>query len=550
MLKSNSILKINLLKWIQLDNEYIKYFQYIKYSNFRNIINKIIPYAQFLHNYSKKIYNLMSSHLSQQTIRTPDIHTRYTRFNIYANLLICTLQTSVGYLCIDICLGMSLHFISKYSGTVQVAALSLAYTLIQILILPIGFGFNNSLNMHASQAIPNDKLARTYFTINMYILLSVLTPISLGLYLLKEPMKFLIQDDKDKTSEAAWEYLIYSLIANVIVMEFEGIKSFMIANKVTYPFPFIHISSTVAHYFFCSYLIKDRQLGIQGAGIALLLTESLNLLLLLLFIIFTRAGRRIFRGTEILLPRKRWQLVRIYFKASIPQVLHILCDFFAFFFLSLVALQLGTNDMNAYQFLQNTQGFLFKFAIGLSLALMAYVGTEMGSGNIYMAKRYTWGGIILYIFFAISFALFFYVFGFERWKNLYTEDKDVSNILEKVYLIMLINILAVNGFQGALTGALKGVQMIDLVLYSTIISYYIICIPLTLYLTFSWGQNLGQIGIQISFMSCNFAMVVLYIFALLFINWRRQSNRIKSKSEMDEALRGSPMVEVEDYSTK
>ena len=51
-------------------------------------------------------------------------------------------------------------------------------------------------------------------------------------------------------------------------------------------------------------------------------------------------------------------------------------------------------------------------------------------------------------------------------------------------------------------------------------------------------------------MSCNFGMVVLYIFALLFINWRRQSNRIKSKSEMDEALRGSPMVEVEDYSTK
>ena len=92
----------------------------------------------------------------------------------------------------------------------------------------------------------------------MYILLVVLTPISLGLYFLKEPMKFLIQDDKDKTSDAAWEYLIYSLIANVIVMEFEGIKSFMIANKLTYPFPFIHISSTVAHYFFCSYLIKDR----------------------------------------------------------------------------------------------------------------------------------------------------------------------------------------------------------------------------------------------------------------------------------------------------
>ena len=45
-------------------------------------------------------------------------------------------------------------------------------------------------------------------------------------------------------------------------------------------------------------------------------------------------------------------------------------------------------------------------------------------------------------------------------------------------------------------------------------------------------------------------MVVIYIFALVFINWKRQSNKIKAKSELDEALRGSPMVEVEDYSTK
>ena len=116
--------------------------------------------------------------------------------------------------------------------------------------------------MHASQAIPNDKLARTYFTINMYILILVLPLISLGLYFLKEPLKLLIHDDGDETSDFAWEYLIYSLIANIIVMEFEGMKSFMIANKVTYPFPFIHISSTIAHYFFCSYFIKDLNWGL------------------------------------------------------------------------------------------------------------------------------------------------------------------------------------------------------------------------------------------------------------------------------------------------
>ena len=81
-----------------------------------------------------------------------------------------------------------------------------------------------------------------------------------------------------------------------------------------------------------------------------------------------------------------------------------------------------------------------------------------------MAKRYTWGGVILYTFFASASGLFFFLFGFDRWSHLYTDNEDVTKILEKVYLIKLINVIAVNGLQGALTGALKGVQIIDLVL--------------------------------------------------------------------------------------
>lgn len=101
-------------------------------------------------------------------------------------------------------------------------------------------------------------------------------PTSLILYALKYPLKYTIAEDRDETSDVAWRYLLWLIPANIIAFQFEGFKTYMIAYKVTYPFPFIHLGTTLFHWFLCWLLIAHYGLGILGAGIAVLSTECLN----------------------------------------------------------------------------------------------------------------------------------------------------------------------------------------------------------------------------------------------------------------------------------
>lgn len=60
-------------------------------------------------------------------------------------------------------------------------------------------------------------------------------------------------------------------------MEFECFKTFMVAHKVVYPFTFIHIITTCLHYGSTYLLVVTFDLGIKGAGLAILSTEIFNL---------------------------------------------------------------------------------------------------------------------------------------------------------------------------------------------------------------------------------------------------------------------------------
>lgn len=149
-----------------------------------------------------------------------------------------------------------------------------------ILIVPFGFGFNQSLNIHAAQALGNsqDRLAKKYLVLNCYILLVTLIPLCCILYALKVPLKLSIAEDQDQTSDAAWLFLLYLLPASILALEFEGLKTYLIAYKITYPFTFIHVSTTGLHWLLTWLFMVEFEWGIQGAGIAMLLTEVLNLL--------------------------------------------------------------------------------------------------------------------------------------------------------------------------------------------------------------------------------------------------------------------------------
>lgn len=64
----------------------------------------------------------------------------------------------------------------------------------------------------------------------------------------------------------------------LLALEFESTKVFMIAHKIAYPFTFIHFVTLGIHWLTSWLFIIKFNWGIPGAGIAMILTEILNIL--------------------------------------------------------------------------------------------------------------------------------------------------------------------------------------------------------------------------------------------------------------------------------
>lgn len=94
------------------------------------------------------------------------------------------------------------------------------------------------------------------------------------MYFLKVPFSYTIPgDDRIPTTDAAWEYLPYLMLSSFFAIEFEAFKSYLIANEIFTPFIFIHFTTTGLHIFWCWLFIVHLDLGIKGAGIAIIISE-------------------------------------------------------------------------------------------------------------------------------------------------------------------------------------------------------------------------------------------------------------------------------------
>lgn len=63
---------------------------------------------------------------------------------IFTNLASCTFQTVLGYICLDLMLAISLHYIQVHNGPIADAGVGLAYTILNAVLIPMGLGNDSS----------------------------------------------------------------------------------------------------------------------------------------------------------------------------------------------------------------------------------------------------------------------------------------------------------------------------------------------------------------------------------------------------------------------
>lgn len=103
------------------------------------------------------------------------------------------------------------------------------------------------------------------------------------------------------------------------------------------------------------------------------------------------------------------------------------------------------------------------------------------------------------------------------WVDVYTANPYVQEQLLEVLPYFLLGCILIDGYQGVMTGILKGLEKADKVSIATLVSYYIIGVPLMHILAFQLDWQLK--GLWLGLGCANLALILYYVYELSMTDW-------------------------------
>ncbi|CAK69739.1 unnamed protein product (macronuclear) [Paramecium tetraurelia] len=478
--------------------------------------------------------------------------------SITYNVSTSMFQIVSGYICADLMSLLNLHFMGQYTDKYQTASYGIAWMIIQLQFVPLGLGLLSLIFRHQSRTeqsgilcsgTEQDKTLSNLLELrnlfhNYYIL--PLFPLHLQFAISSSIHSSRRNRNHNLIRMETRQMIIPLFIAAFLLLQIECLKQYLVGCRIFEPFPFIYASTLVFHLLTCSFLFIVCNLGYMGLCLAIILSELFTLLMLIRYIYKNPEVYNLFANFEfscqILHFRETYQM---FIKESLPLILHIYADFIVFYILSFVAFSLGVNQANAQLAFANTSSIYFKFPISLSVTLMSFVGNSLSQRKIALAKQYIISGMCLQGVVLVSLVIGITFFK-DEWSRLYSSDLQIQQIMLETLPYFLIGSVCFDGIQGALSGALKGVNKSTIVSNQTMISYYIIGVPVVLILAYVF--NLQLIGIWLGFGLCNLYLTIVFLYVLKNLNWTEQADLITQKLQQHEDCLGDidlPLMQIQ-----
>ncbi len=224
------------------------------------------------------------------------------------------------------------------------------------------------------------------------------------------------------------------------------------------------------------------EMGAEGAAIATSLVRWVMFGALLLFVLRLPDGRALGISQRV---ADFWAVSRRLRRLGYPLAAARGLETTAFAALVMLAGNLGTVPLAAYQIGYNLIGLVFMVAIGTAAASMIRVGNAVGRRNPTDISRAAWAGVLLIAGLMACFAGPFLGLGMPL-AGLYTDDPAVLPLAASLIGICGI-ILVFDGMQAVLMGALRGIADVWVPPGLQLISWWCITVPIGYVLAFVVG---------------------------------------------------------------
>lgn len=393
-------------------------------------------------------------------------------------------------------------FVAARHGTETVAAISIANAIMNTtLITGLGLLFSISPVLSKKRGEKKD--------INKFLKISLIYALILALIFgvisaLAIPIIPYLGFEK-KLNVYIQDYIFICSFSFVGAYIYQALKEFLQVHEKVYIANLISIVAVFLNLGLCWLFVFGYgfipSLGVNGLALASLLVRMLMGVSLLFYC-------RKYLKAEFFISKDYFKDL---FKIGFPLSMSLLLELAAFGLVTILAGQISTIQVASHNVVLTLCSITFMLPLAVSNALSVRVGYFFGARDYIAIKKNIIAGLIIAITIMGFFALMFFTYPKELIK-LFSFDLNIIKIGAKLLFIVAIFQLF-DGAQIVLSGALRGLGCTKPILYTMTLGYWIIGIPIGIYLAFI--KNFQVFGLWIGFAIALFACVIIFLFFLL-----------------------------------
>jgi multidrug resistance protein, MATE family len=403
-------------------------------------------------------------------------------------------------------------------GITELAACAFANTILAVALV-FGFGIMSSVSVRASQAFGAGRGTHTVYRAGL-LLGGLLGALLCGIVLALLPVLTWFGQPHE-VNIAVTPFLVLTAISVIPVMLFTASKSFSEALSRPWPAFWIVMGGVALNVVLNTIFIFGHfglpALGLTGAGLATLIARIATVVVLLVFLSWSRDFRsRIRRSSdETSVASELRALLRI----GLPAGGQYLAEVGAFATASLMMGWISVGALAAHQIAITCAATTFMIPLGLGMAVTVRVGQAVGADRLDKVRPIAFGGLGMALVVMIVTALGFILCS-RPLAALFVSDIDVLTLSASLLIIAGLFQL-VDGAQIVTMSALRGLADVRVPMLLGIFSYWCVALPLSWLLTFR--LDLGPTGIWMGLAAGLLVAAVLLGWRFL---WKSSSARL------------------------
>lgn len=421
---------------------------------------------------------------------------------------------------------MSLHIIdSAMVGALSHEHLAAAALVLSVINIPFVFciGLTIAIAQMSSMYNGRNKTQHVshYFFNGAFLCLIMSSIISLGLYFGSGIVHHLNQEARvAELAQPFLEMLSLSIIPMILFMSFKQFADGLEFTKVAMVISICGLPlNVVINYLLIYGNYGFPRLELLGAGYGTLITRIIMLAAISIYVFRNKTFRKYWASRQYIWYLSKGSLKNISL-IGVPTAFQLVMESGAFALSGILVGMISSEVQAAHQIALSLASFTFMVCMGLAQAGSIRVSKYYGQQNTEMISKVGRSTLWMAFIYGCVCAIFYTIFRYEL-PTFFNDNPEVIS-LAAILLIYAAIFQIPDALQAVAAGLLRGIRDIK---YPTIligIAYWLLGVPLGIYLTFS--KNMNAQGIWIGFI-IGLSFVALSL-SLRFIRHTRRNNKI------------------------